>query len=121
MRISSAFGCRRLPRAASPSARPDVGIGTRFMKSCIFAFRLWCVCGRALVLLLCGSCGFRGSYGIRYFLRFVCFCVLPYIVVGNKSIPKVLRNPVDTMSGLIHRQRASVKNEGSIMRQSDAR
>lgn len=42
---------------------------------------------------------------------------LPYIVAGNKSIPKVLRNPVDTMSGLIHRQRASVKNEGFIMRQ----
>lgn len=49
MRISSALGCRRLPRAASPSARPDVGIGTRFMKSCIVAFRLWCVCGRALL------------------------------------------------------------------------
>ncbi len=60
MRISSALGCRRLPRAASPSARPDVGIGTRFMKSCIFAFRLWRVCGRALVLLLCGSCGLFG-------------------------------------------------------------
>jgi len=71
------------------------------------------------VVVLVVLAAFVVSWFLRYsvFLRFVCFYALPYIVAGNKSIPKVLRNSVDTMSGLIHRQRASVKNEGFIMRQ----